>query len=361
MTTIVLAGAGTAGHVEPALAVARELRKRDPDISLKFIGTKDGLENTLVPAAGFELSLINKAPFPRSLNLTALKWPFKFYGTLNATRKIVQGSDLVIGFGGYVAAPAYIAARKARIPIYAHEANAKMGLANRLAKKSGATVLRGLPEVGTSASGHDDIVGLPLRESIVDLARKSGDEREQLRRDAIESYGLDPKLPMLLVFGGSLGSVAFNKTISASLEQLLKSGVQIIHAVGSKNDLPQSRAGYLPLHYLDQMANAYAASDLVISRAGAVTVAETGVLGIYTVYVPLPIGNGEQAFNARVVCQHGGGQIVTNEEFTSQWLISNIAELIQKSRLWKAQGDPLSLPLNAAEVIADRALQEVAR
>ena len=352
MAKIIFAGAGTAGHVEPALAVATWLRENHPEIESIFLGTAEGVEATLVPAANFPLRFIEKLPFPRRLNVNSLKWPLRFRRVLSDTREIVRGADLVIGFGGYVAAPAYLSARKFGIPVIAHEANAKMGLANKLARRQGATVLH--------AFGESERVGIPLRSSIVDLVQLSAIERQAEKERVLRSFNLDPKAPTVLIFGGSLGSIKFNEAVEGAQKEITRMGIQIIHAVGAKNELPQAQAGYLPLSYIDDMASAYAACNLVISRSGAVTVTETGALGIYSLYVPLPIGNGEQDENAKEVVRSGGGEIIQNEQFTADWLKSNIKRLLESAAMWSAAGKRMDFPLHASEEIGLRTLKALA-
>ena len=354
MAKVIFAGAGTAGHVEPALAVAQLLRNSHPEIESVFLGTAEGVENTLVPAANFPLKLIDKTPFPRRVSGDLVSWPFRFRKTLLQTQKILEGADLVVGFGGYVAASAYLAARKAKIPIVAHEANAKMGMANKLAIRCGATML------GAFSQGNLRVVGIPLRESIRKLAGLSAEERDLAKKQARLSLNLDPDAGTVLVFGGSLGSKKFNKTVSEVQRDISALGFQVIHAVGAKNELPKAQAGYLPLQYIDEMARAYAACDLVISRSGAVTVFETGVLGIFALFVPLPIGNGEQAFNAQVSVARGGGELVKNEEFTPQWLINNISRLLIEAKRWRQTDSRLDFQLDASEQIAEQILKELA-
>jgi UDP-N-acetylglucosamine--N-acetylmuramyl-(pentapeptide) pyrophosphoryl-undecaprenol N-acetylglucosamine transferase len=323
---IVFAGAGTAGHVEPALAVARWFRESAPEVEVIFLGTAEGVETRLVPEAGFALRLISKSPFPRKLSLSIFNWPLRFKRTFREVQELLIGADLVIGFGGYVAAPAYLAARQAGIPIIAHEANAKMGLANKLALRCNATMLYAF------SGAKEDRVGIPLRPVIVELAKLSQDERLTAKRAALRGMNLDPKASTILVFGGSLGSVKFNAAIMQAQRDISRLGIQIIHAVGEKNVLPIAQAGYFPVSYIKDMAAAYSACDLVIARSGAVTVAETGVLGIYTLYVPLPIGNGEQRENAKVVVNIGGGEVIDNAEFSAEWLVGNVERMLSHAK-----------------------------
>lgn len=354
MSTIFFAGAGTAGHVEPALAVARWLRENYPEIDSHFIGTSEGVENVLVPAANFPLHLINKVPFPRRLDKKLLSWPWRFSRTLAQTRELIAKADLVIGFGGYVAAPAYLCARRQGIPIVAHEANAKMGMANKLAIRCGAVALR--------AFGEDspDRVGIPLRREILELAAMEPKARRHAREVALHAMNLDPQIKTILVFGGSQGSMKFNETIAQSQREISRRGYQIIHAVGAKNELPLAQAGYFPVRYIDDMARAYAASDLVISRSGAVTVAEVGILGIYSLFVPLPIGNGEQGENAKVITARGGGELVSNSDFTSTWLLSHIDQLMVSAENWSSSGKRMDFPLDASAEIGRRSLKVLA-
>lgn len=354
MTTIFFAGAGTAGHVEPALAVARWFRENHPEIDSHFLGTSEGVENTLVADANFPLHIIDKTPFPRRINADLLTWPWRFARTLRQTRNLIMGADLMIGFGGYVAAPAYLSARRAGIPIVAHEANAKMGMANKLAQRCGAVMLRAFGEDSPNR------VGIPLRSAILELAALDTESRRKAREAALRTMNFDPQSKTILIFGGSLGSVKFNETIAQSQREISRRGYQIIHAVGAKNELPLAQAGYFPMRYIDDMASAYAASDLVISRSGAVTVTEVGILGIYALFVPLPIGNGEQRENAKVVTERGGGELVGNSDFTATWLISHVDQLLASAARWSSRGERMDFPINASEEIAGRSLKVLA-
>ena len=356
MPKIILAGAGTAGHVEPALAVARWIREHAPETELLFLGTATGVENRLVPAAGFPLVTITKAAFPRTLSASALTWPVRFGSSLLQVRSIIRGSALVIGFGGYVCAPAYSVAKTLGIPFLIHEANAKAGMANRLGAALGGEVLRAF---GTSSvqEKSNNVVGIPLRSEIVTLAGLTADQRRAFREAARSELGLDPAAPTLLVFGGSLGSLRFNQAIANSLEFILAQGIQVIHAVGGNNELPYARPGYHPVPYIDQMAKAYGAADVVIARSGAVTTTETGLLGIYSIYIPLDIGNGEQRFNAEIVTTQGGGEIVPNVEFSAETIKASLARWLTSADEYRSSGKRIDFPVDAAAQIGQRAIK----
>ena len=329
--TIVFAGGGTAGHIEPALAVAQGWKSLYPLDQEMFLGTIHGLENTLVPAAGFRLCHIPKVVMPRKLGLRLFISPWKFYRALRATRTAIAGTDLLIGFGGYVAAPAYVAARLEKIPIVIHEANAKVGWANKL----GSLFTHNLATAhhisrGSFASAR--VTGLPLRMSILGAVGEASHNWEKSRRLAKISLGWSAERPTLLVLGGSQGSAFINGVIADALEWLVKEGVQIHHSVGVKNNLPEKRENYLPVAYIEDIATALLAADIVMARSGAVTCAEFGALGRYGVFIPLPIGNGEQAKNAEGLIAAQRARVIPQEYFSANWLVNNFQEILSASR-----------------------------
>ena len=324
---IVLAGGGTAGHVEPALAVARAWRSHHPKDLIEFIGTASGLENQLVPAAGFKLSHIPKVIIPRKFSLSLFVAPTTLTQAFLESRSALKGADLLIGFGGYVSAPAYLAARSLKIPFVIHEANAKPGLANRL----GALFTNYLAIAQPVHRGELSkalITGLPLRADVASALKSSSKDWAAARTKAKKSIGFDSTAPVIAIFFGSQGSVALNKVIAASLKTLTESGVQVLHAVGKANSLPSATKGYKPVSYIEDMANTYLAADLIISRSGAVTCSEVNALGKYALFIPLPIGNGEQKLNARLVVEQSRGEIVDQPDFTPQWVEKHLHRLL---------------------------------
>lgn len=323
---VVLAGGGTAGHIEPALNTADALRRRGPDIEIVALGTEKGLETRLVPARGYELALIPPVPLPRKPSAELLTLPGRLGKALAQTRKVLipaEGprADVVVGFGGYVALPAYLAARRAGIPFVIHEANAKPGLANRV----GARFTPFVAEAVAGSLPHAERLGIPLRSAI------SGLDREAERQPARAVLELDPDKPMLLVFGGSQGAVRINEALYSGLPAILGQGWQVLHAVGVNNfgTAPRDVPDYHAVPYLDRMDLAYAAADLVVSRSGALTCAELAAVGLPAVYVPFPIGNGEQRLNALPVVKAGGGVLVADEEFTGDRLTAEFTALAE--------------------------------
>lgn len=327
--SVLLAGGGTTGHVAPLLALAACLVRRDPTTTITVLGTAEGLESRLVPEAGYPLAVLPRVPLPRRPSLDLARLPVRLGAAVMAAESALRESkaDVVVGFGGYVASPAYLAARRAGVPIVVHEQNARPGIANRLGAR--LTPYVGVTFPGTSLRGAR-VVGMPLRTQITRL------DRAAMRAGARAAFGLDPDRTTLLVTGGSLGAQRLNETLGAAAGDLLDAGVQVLHAAGrgktvaaggDATDLP-GRPRYVVREYLDHMDLAYAAADAVICRAGAGTVCELTTLGLPAVYVPLPIGNGEQRLNALPVVEAGGGLLVDNADCTPNWVRNELVTLL---------------------------------
>ena len=322
MTTYLLAGGGTAGHVNPLLAVADRLRERRPDDEVLVLGTAEGLEARLVPARGYELLTIAKVPFPRRPNRNAVAFPSRFRRSIHDVRAMLaeRHVDVVVGFGGYVSTPAYLAARGAGVPVVIHEANARPGLANRLGARFAARV--GVAFHGTPLP-RAEFVGMPLRREIETL------DRAALREEAAGFFGLDASRPVLLATGGSLGARRINRTVVDSAAALVATGWQVLHITGATSEVADPGLdGYRMVEYADRMDLALALADAAVSRAGAATVSELSALGIPAIYVPYPVGNGEQRFNAAEVVAAGGGILVDDAEFLPEWVAANVVPLL---------------------------------
>lgn len=311
---VVLAGGGTAGHIEPALALADALRRQDPTVGITALGTERGLETRLVPERGYELALIPAVPLPRKPTPELITVPGRLRGTIKAAEQVLERTkaDAVAGFGGYVALPAYLAAKRLGVPIVIHEANARPGLANKIGSRYAAQVAVSTPDSKLRGARY---IGIPLRRTIATL------DRAAVRPEARAAFGLDPNLPTLLVSGGSQGARRLNEVVQQVAPWLQQAGIQILHAVGPKNELPQVQQmpgmpPYIPVSYLDRMDLAYAAADMMLCRAGAMTVAELSAVGLPAAYVPLPIGNGEQRLNAQPLVKAGGGLLVDDADLT---------------------------------------------
>jgi len=323
--SIVLAGGGTAGHVEPALALADALRRANPRIPITCLGTERGLETRLVPLRGYDLELIPAVPLPRSVNEQLLSVPGRLGGAVSAATAVLDRvrADVLVGFGGYVATPAYLAARRRGVPIVVHEANVRPGLANRIGVRLTRHVFTGQP--GTKLA-HATYIGIPIRREIAGL------DRLALGDKARAHFGLRPDLPVLLVTGGSQGARSLNQAVVAAAAWIRSAGVQLLHIVGPRSDVdvppPGGEPPYVALPYLDRMDLAYAAADFALCRAGAMTCAELTAVGLPAAYVPLPHGNGEQRMNAAPVADVGGGIIVDDAELSPEWIADTLLPVL---------------------------------
>ncbi|MDN5812277.1 MAG: undecaprenyldiphospho-muramoylpentapeptide beta-N-acetylglucosaminyltransferase [Micrococcaceae bacterium] len=331
--SVVMAGGGTAGHVSPLLAIADALREAEPRPAIRLVGTPSGMETRLVPAAGYELETIARVPMPRRPSLDLLKLPFRFVAAVRGAQNILRRAeaDVVVGVGGYVCTPVYLAARRLHIPVVVHEANAKAGLANRVGARFAAAV--GTAFEGTGLPGAE-LVGMPMSRRIAGL------DRAAARVEARSALGLDPQLPTLVVTGGSSGALSVNQALIGGLRRLAGDagaehpGFQVLHVTGSGKAMvdedgePLSLPGYHQVEYVDGMEQAYAAADLIIARAGAGTVCELAAVGLPSILVPLPIGNGEQAQNASDLKATGGAIVKPDDEFTADYVARVVPGLL---------------------------------
>ena len=314
---VAVAGGGTAGHIEPAMNVADALAARG--VEVVALGTTRGLEQTLVPARGFRLREIPPIPMPRRISLDLFTLPFRLVAAVRRTSAVLvqEGVDAVVGFGGYVSLPAYLAARRLHIPVIVHEANARPGLANRV----GASFAGAVFDTVAGSMRNAQTVGIPVRDAIRHLDRVAN------RAEALAYFGLQDDRPTLLVFGGSQGARRLNDMVVAFAADLIAEGWQVLHSIGMKNedqrvtDLPH----YVSLPYIDRMDLAYSVADAAVTRSGAMTVAELTAVGIPAIYVPLPIGNGEQTLNANAVVAAGGGILIDDATCTPESLIAAFA------------------------------------
>jgi UDP-N-acetylglucosamine--N-acetylmuramyl-(pentapeptide) pyrophosphoryl-undecaprenol N-acetylglucosamine transferase len=352
---VLMAAGGTAGHTSPMLATAAALRELAPRVAITCLGTPRGLETVLVPKAGYPLELVEPVPLPRHLSAEWLRLPVRLRATVSGTLDVVDRvrPDVVVGFGGYVSVPAYLAGRRRGVPLVVHEGNALPGLANRLGARLTPYVASSFP--GTPLRGAV-CTGLPVRTMISRL------DRVARRPEARAHFGLRDDQPVLLVTGGSQGAQRLNVAVAGAAGALGAAGVQVLHVAGVGNDLQLSsepgspRAPYVVLPYVDRMDLAYAAADLVVCRAGASTVTEVAVLGLPAVFVPLPIGNGEQGRNAAPVVEAGGAVLVADADVDPAWVSAELLPLTLDAGRLRAMAQRATgvLPRHA-----DRALAEL--
>jgi UDP-N-acetylglucosamine--N-acetylmuramyl-(pentapeptide) pyrophosphoryl-undecaprenol N-acetylglucosamine transferase len=330
VTNFLLTGGGTAGHVNPLLTVADYLREKNPSDVIFTLGTKAGLEAKLVAEAGYPLLTIEKVPFPRKIGIWALVFPFKFLAAVAQVKKYLRQHkiDIVVGFGGYVSAPAYLAARSLKVPIVIHEANALPGIANKIGNRFASAAGKAFR---SAEMAHTEFVGMPLRKSIVNLVSNKNPKA------AREHFGLKADSFTLLVTGGSLGARSINQTIEATRPLLKAAGIQVLHIIGGQSELSEvSESEYRRIRYVEQMELAIAASDFAVSRAGAATVSEFSAVGLPALYIPYPVGNGEQKYNLQDLLSAGGCLSVSDAEFSENYVRSTLIPMLSDTKRLQA-------------------------
>ncbi len=344
LRSIVLAGGGTGGHIYPLLAFADCLRRYDPGVRITTLGSPSGMENDLIPPAGYDLRVIPAYQLPRSVNVNLMRTPDRMWKAARAAGKVIDevSADAVVGFGGYVSVPAYLAAWRRELPIVIHEVNVPPGVANRMGMRFTRNVAVGFPHQPQQAESLRDarVVGVPLRTGITQL------DRAALRPQALAHFGLRPDLPVLFVSGGSSGARTINVAVAGAAKKLAHAGVQVLHVQGGRNepfDVPSDLpVPYVVVPYLSDMQLGYAVADLMLCRGGAITVAETTALGVPAVYVPYPHSNQEQKRNALPVVEAGGGLLVDNADVTPDWVERTVIPLARDPQRLAAMGHAAS-------------------
>jgi len=331
LRSVVLAGGGTGGHVYPLLAFADCLRRHDPDLRITCLGTRRGLENEIIPPRGYDLRLVPAYQLPRSLNMNLVRTPDRMWRASRATRAVLDdvAADVVVGFGGYVSVPAYLAAWRRHTPIVIHEVNVPPGVANKMGMRFTRNVAVGFPyqTEQVPALREARVTGVPLRPAIAHL------DRAAQRARARAHFGLDPDRPTLFVFGASQGARSINLAMAGAAKALTSAGIQVLHIMGARNEPveipPDLPSRYVTVKFLADMELGYAAGDLALCRGGAMTCAETAAVGMPAIYVPLPYGNGEQRRNALPVVEAGGGILVDDADLSPDWIERTVVPLLR--------------------------------
>jgi UDP-N-acetylglucosamine--N-acetylmuramyl-(pentapeptide) pyrophosphoryl-undecaprenol N-acetylglucosamine transferase len=331
------------------LATADALKRLAPGVEITCLGTRERIEAQIIPAAGYPLEFVPSVPLPRRPNADLARLPGRLRAARGAALQVLDRirPDVVCGFGGFVSVPAYLAARKRRVPLVVHEGNTLPGVANKLGARFTSHVATSFPDTPLP---HATYVGLPIRRMIATL------DRAAMRAEALAAYGLRADLPVLLVTGGSQGAASINRAVLGSAEALAVGGVQVLHVTGPAHEVPAPETGvpYIVRGYLDRMDLAYSAADAVLCRSGSNTVTEVSGVGLPAVFVPLPIGNGEQALNARAVIEAGGGLLVDDGDLTPSWIATHVVPLLQDRERCAAMGLAAShlIPRDADERLA---------
>lgn len=346
---VIIAAAGTAGHINPGIAIANKIKEEEKDSKIMFIGTQRGLENDLVPRAGYELKTIEAYGLSKQISISNLK---KMYSTLKATgkaRKIIQEfkPDIIVGAGGYICGPVVWAAKKEKIPVILHESNAFPGKATKMLSKKVDTVLISFEEARKRIPNAKNIVftGTPVKIEKRDYAKE---EKEKI----LKTLELNDDKPIVLIFGGSQGAQKINEAIIGIIENKLNINYQIIWATGPKqfdiikcelskkeiniNNIKNAKI----LPYIYNMEEIMNISNIIVARSGAMTITEISNLGKPSILVPLPnVSQNHQLYNAKVLEDVGAAKIILNDELTTDNLNEEIKRIIETPELMKKMGE----------------------
>ena len=359
----VIAGGGTGGHIYPALAIARALERQDATATILFVGTGHGLESELVPHAGYPLQTIHLYGFQRRISWRNLQNVFWTVRSLWEVRKILREfrPDAVIGTGGYVCGPVVWSAASAGIPTLIQEQNAFPGVTNRILSRVVDVAAVGYPEAAPKFAGHKArvvVTGNPVREDLL----------QETREESCRHFGLRPELPVLLITGGSQGARSINQAALAVHRRWAgKKEVQILHITGQTDynniihtlqaeGLPiyDGEAGRIVVPYLHEMPKALAAARLVVSRAGAIGLAELTLRGIPAILIPYPFASeNHQEINARALEKNGAAVVIRDSELTGELLTATVEKLIadsEKLRSMAAAAAAMGTPRAADEI-----------
>lgn len=320
----IISGGGTGGHIYPAIAIANELKLRFPESEILFVGAKDKMEMQKVPQAGYPIEGLWISGIQRKITWSNLMFPIKFVSSLLKSRKIIKRfkPDVVIGTGGFASGAVVKVAQQMGLPTLIQEQNSYPGITNKMLSAQARAICvayEGLDKFFPK----DKIVftGNPVRQDLLDVNNR--------RQDALQHFGLDPNKKTLLVLGGSLGARRINQLIKSELDNILQQNIQLIWQCGKlyhdeyQKYNQSTQVQVLP--FIDRMDLAYAAADLIISRAGASSVSELSIVGKPTIFIPSPnVAEDHQTKNAQAIADKNGAVLIKesalDEQFASQFL-----------------------------------------
>ncbi|MBI2620217.1 MAG: undecaprenyldiphospho-muramoylpentapeptide beta-N-acetylglucosaminyltransferase [Ignavibacteriales bacterium] len=359
--TLILAGGGTGGHVFPALAIAAELKKLRPEARIIFVGTKNRIEERIVPGYGYDFTTLWIGGFQRSLGLQHFLFPLKLLVSTIQSFFLIRHTkpSAVIGTGGYVCGPALAAAVMLGVPAFIHESNSYPGATTRLLASHATRVFLGLDDARRwlREKEHIELVGTPTSDSFEKASKE----------EALRHFGLDNRKPVVFVTGGSQGSVSINNAVLASVSRLGKR-VQLLWQTGPRHfEVIRKATEGTPVGwigpFIERMDLAYAAADLVVCRAGATTIAELTRVGIPAILVPYPFAAGDhQTHNARSLVESGAALLIPDSDLGSR-LSQEIRSLLdnpEKQRGMAVAAKRLGRP-EAARVVAERIMEIISK
>jgi UDP-N-acetylglucosamine--N-acetylmuramyl-(pentapeptide) pyrophosphoryl-undecaprenol N-acetylglucosamine transferase len=348
----ILSGGGTGGHIYPAIAIANELKLRFPDAEFLFVGAKDKMEMQKVPQAGYPIKGLWIAGLQRKVTVQNLMFPFKLVDSLWESKKILKRfkPDVVIGTGGFASGPLLKMAELMSIPTVIQEQNSFPGITNKLLSKKANVICVAYENLERFFPKEKMVfTGNPVRQDLIDIESK--------RTEAIQHFNLDPNKKTLVVLGGSLGARRLNQLIEKELEKIVSQNVQIIWQCGKLyfEDYKKYNANNVQVFpFIERMDLVYAASDIVISRAGASSVSELCIVGKPVIFIPSPnVAEDHQTKNAKSIVDKKGGLLLKESELDAEFSLVFEA-------LLKDQGKQNQLSVNIKQLAMPEATKKIA-
>jgi UDP-N-acetylglucosamine--N-acetylmuramyl-(pentapeptide) pyrophosphoryl-undecaprenol N-acetylglucosamine transferase len=349
---VIVSGGGTGGHIYPAIAIAKEIQRRYPDTQFLFVGAKDRMEMEKVPQAGFEIEGLWISGIQRKLTLENAKFPFKLMSSLIASGRILKRfqPDVVIGTGGFASGPLLRKATQRGVPALIQEQNSYAGITNKLLSKSVQKICVAYDQMHRFFPAAKIIkTGNPVRADLLDISSK--------RAIAFANYDLSPNSKVLLIIGGSLGARAINELVEKQLPILKKLGVQVLWQTGKlyyEQYKHLEEDGVHVMAFIDQMDMAYAAADIIVSRAGASSVSELCIVGKATIFIPSPnVAEDHQTKNAQAVASQNAAILIKQKELDARFG-EEFRELLTNEKKRNALGaaiKTLALPGATAAIV----------
>ena len=364
---VVIAAAGTGGHINPGIAIANKIKEEDKNSKVLFIGTNRGLENDLVPRAGYELKTVNAYGIERKLTVQNFKRLYSTIKSIKEAKKILTEfkADVVIGTGGYICMPVILAANKLKIPTLLHESNAFPGVAVRLLSKKVNTVLVGFEDAKLRLKKAKNVVvtGNPTK---IKKQNLTSNQKEEI----IRSIGLNTNKPIVLVFGGSQGAKSINKSFINIIKNKKNKEYQIIWAAGPsqyeeiKEKLSDDNININNIEnvkivpYIYNMEEIMNVVDLVVCRSGAMTITEISIVGKPAIFIPFPFATeNHQEYNAKVLEKVGAARIILDKDLNAQSLSNTIEEMLKdKNKLEQMGQNAKKVSVNYVE---DKIYEEI--
>ena len=344
----IIAAAGTGGHINPGIAIANKIKEKEPNSEIVFIGTDRGLENDLVPRAGYELKTINAYGLSKKISIDNIKKLYKTFKGIGEAKKIVKEfkPDIVIGTGGYICGAVVLAAKKNNVPVLLHESNAFPGKAVQMLAKSANTILVSFKDAQDRIKRCKNVVytGTPVK-------IKKRDYSSEERTEIIRNIGLSQNKPIILIFGGSQGAQKINEAIINIIKNKLNFQYQILWATGPKqydiikDELKKDNINIEKIEntkivpYIYNMEEAQNICDVVVARSGAMTITEISNLAKPSILIPLPnVSNNHQMYNAKVLENIGASKIITNESLEGELLNNTINSIVLDKKVCEEMG-----------------------